>query len=469
MQATSIISNIQYFSGLGVKQFIIHSFGCQMNVLDSERIRDMLLAAGWESASDEAEADLVIFNTCCVRGSAEERAIGRLTLMKPWKKDNPSRLLVLCGCIAQKDGAALLEKFPFLDIVIGTRDYPSLPALLERVEQTGERLAVTEHIDTQIPDIQIPRANKTLCAFVTIMYGCNNYCSYCIVPYVRGREVSREKSSIINEINDLAKSGVREVTLLGQNVNSYRDVASGVDFADLLSDVNNIAGIERIRFTTSHPKDVSDKLIHAMANLAHVCEHFHLPAQAGADAVLNRMNRKYTHDDYLSLVNRIRAEIPDAVITTDLLVGFPGETDADFQETLRLCREVRWDAAFTFIYSVRPGTTAADFPDDVPLEIKKARVAELIRLQEKISAEKNAALIGKTLEILVERPSARNPRDVAGRDRGGRTVVFPGDLSLMGKTVPVCIRRSTAHTLIGESVSSSIHQITPPVAQKVIL
>ena len=454
---------------LNVKRFIIHSFGCQMNALDSERIGDMLLAAGWEHAEKEAEADLVLFNTCCVRDSAEKRAIGRLTLLKPWKKQNPNRLLVLCGCIAQKDGADLLEKFPFLDIVIGTRDYPSLPALLERVAQTSERLAVTEHIDSQIPDIYIPRANKSLSAFVTVMYGCDNYCSYCIVPHVRGREVSREKKSIINEIRALAKSGVKETTLLGQNVNSYKDAESGADFADLLSGVNDISGIERIRFTTSHPKDVSPKLICAMANLEHVCEHFHLPAQSGADAVLNRMNRKYTRDDYLNLAARIRAEIPNVVLTTDLLVGFPGETNADFQETLKLCREVRWDAAFTFIYSVRPGTAAAEYSDNVPLEVKKERVAELIHLQEKISAEKNASLIGEILEVLVERASARNPRDLAGKDRGGRTVVFAGDAMLIGKIVPVRICRSTAHTLIGEISSSPAHQITTPDTQKVML
>lgn len=435
-----------------MKRFVIHTFGCQMNVCDSERMGDILREAGWEEVTNDADAELVLFNTCCVRGSAEERAFGRLTLMKPWKAQRRERLLVLCGCIPQRDGSALLERFPFLDLVIGTRDYFRLPSLLERVMETGERLAVTCNIGIELPEIRTPRHPHGITAFVNIMYGCDNFCSYCIVPFVRGREMSRSKDDILKEISQLVTEGVKEATLLGQNVNSYHDAASGADFADLLAAVNEIPGLERIRFTTSHPRDVSEKLILAMAQLSHVCEHIHLPAQAGSDAVLSRMNRGYTRGDYLALVGRLREEIPDVAITTDLMVGFPGETEDDFQETLALCRKARWDAAFMFMYSVREGTAAAQLPDDVPPEVKKARIAELINLQEEISAEKNAELVGSVCEVLIERCSSRNPHDLAGKDRGGRTVVFSGGNARIGDSVYVSVQHSTAHTLMGEIV-----------------
>ena len=433
-----------------MKQFIIHTFGCQMNVCDSERIADLLCAAGWSHASDEEHADLVIFNTCCVRGSAEERAINRLSIMKPWRRKKPGRILALCGCIAQKDGAELLEHYPFLDLVVGTRDFHMFPSLVEEVLLTGERKSYIDHIDSSMPEIEARRQPGGVSAFVTIMYGCNNFCSYCVVPFVRGREFSRSKEDIVSEVESLVAKGVRETILLGQNVNSYKDPVSGSDFPDLLSLVNDVPGIERIRYTTSHPKDASEKLVSAVSNLSHVCENFHLPVQSGSDAVLCRMNREYTRSDYLRLVNLIRREIPDAVITTDLLVGFPGETDEDFQETLDLCRDVQWDAAFTFLYSVRGGTAAARLPDDVPLEKKKARLAELICLQEKISARKNSLVKGRVAQVLVERQSRRHAHQLAGKEREGRNVVFPGDPALLGHIVNVKIIHTTPHTLIGE-------------------
>jgi len=433
-----------------MKKICIKTFGCQMNVCDSERIGDILREAGWEEVSNDTDADLVLFNTCCVRGSAEERAFGCLTLMKPWKTQKPERLLVLCGCIPQRDGSALLERFPFLDLVIGTRDYFKLPLLIERVMETGERLAVTGNIGAELPEIQTPRHPHGVTAFVNIMYGCDNFCSYCIVPFVRGHEVSRSKNDILREISQLIEEGVKETTLLGQNVNSYHDTTSGADFGDLLAAVNELPGLERIRFTTSHPGDVSEKLIRAIAQLSHVCEQIHLPVQAGSDAVLARMNRGYKRKDYLALVGSLRDEIPDVAITTDLMVGFPGETESDFQETLDLCRKVRWDAAFMFIYSVRKGTAAAKLVDDVPNEVKKARISELINLQEKISAEKNAALVGSMREVLIERRSSRNPHDMAGRDRGGHTIVFPSGNACIGEIVNVHVKHSTAHTLMGE-------------------
>ena len=421
-----------------------------MNVCDSERIADLLCASGWSHAQDEDHADLAIFNTCCVRGSAEERAIGRLTLMKPWRRKKPGRILALSGCIAQKDGETLLERYPFLDLVVGTRDFHLFPSLVEDVLEKGERRSYIDHIDSSMTEIEARRQPGGVSAFVTIMYGCNNFCSYCVVPFVRGREFSRSKEDIVSEVESLVAKGVREAVLLGQNVNSYKDPVSGSDFPDLLSLVNDVPGIERIRYTTSHPKDASEKLIQAVSRLAHVCENFHLPVQSGSDAVLRRMNREYTRSDYLRLVNLIRREIPGAVITTDLLVGFPGETDEDFKETLELCTQAEWDAAFTFLYSVRAGTAAAKLPDDVPMEKKKARLAELISVQEKIGARKNTLVKGRAVEVLVERQSRRHAHQLAGKERGGRNVVFPGDPALLGHIVNVKIIHTTPHTLIGE-------------------
>lgn len=433
-----------------MKRFIIHTFGCQMNVCDSERIADILFAAGWESVRSDEEADLVVFNTCCVRKTAEERALGRLTLLKPWRLRKSGRLLALCGCIAQEYGDTLLSRFPFLDFVVGTRDFHEFPKLLDEVIAKGRQEAFVSHIDQCVPEIESPRRSEGFSAFVTIMYGCDNFCSYCIVPSVRGREVSRSGKDIYKEVESLVSLKVKEVCLLGQNVNSYQDPSSGADFPDLLHMVDSIPGLERIRFTTSHPKDASDKLIQAVRDLPHVCEQFHLPAQSGSDSILKAMNRHYSREDYLSLVNRIRELIPKAVITTDLLVGFPGETESDFEGTLDLCRRIRWNAAFMFMYSPRPGTPAEILEDDVHLDVKKRRLAELIRIQEGIGREKNAALEGKTLEVLVERKAPRNPRQLSGKDRGGRTVVFPGEENLLGKMVWISVRQTTAHTLIGE-------------------
>ena len=439
-----------------MKKFLLHTFGCQMNVLDSERIADLLQAAGWRQADGEEDADLVLFNTCCVRKSAENRAIGRLTLLKPWKKKKPGRILGICGCIAQKDGNDLLDQFPFLDLVVGTRDFYRLPAALEKILNHEQRLCLISGIDEERREVRAPRSIHGVTAFVTIMYGCNNFCSYCIVPYVRGREISRSSADIIKEISSLVDQGVKEVCLLGQNVNSYREKQTGLDFPDLLAKINEISGLERIRYTTSHPRDASHKLVEAAANLEHVCENFHLPAQAGSDHVLSRMRRGYTSGNYLALVKKIRELIPDAVITTDLMVGFPGETDEDFEQTMELCRKVRWDSAFTFIYSIRPGTEAASWKDDVSLAVKKERVASLIRLQESISEEKNRTQHGTVHQILVERRSRKRKEQVAGRDRGGRTVVFEGSPELIGSIVPVRIVNSTAHTLIGEAVTEKI-------------
>jgi len=436
-----------------MKRFIIHTFGCQMNVLDSERISDLLIEAGWQIASNENQADAILFYTCSVRGSAEKRALGRLTLLKPWRTEKKDRTLVLCGCMAQQYGNELLERFPFLDLVVGTRDFSKIPFLLEQARKTAKREAVTGNIASCRPEISAPRNTRGLSAFVTIMYGCDNYCSFCIVPYVRGGEVSRKKGDIIKEIRTIVKSGIKEVVLLGQNVNSYKEPETGEDFPALLEIVNDIPGVERIRYTTSHPKDADKRLVDTVARLSHVCEHFHLPVQSGSDSVLKAMNRKYTREHYLELTRYIRKRIPKATITTDLLVGFPGETDKDFEDTLDLCRKIEWDAAFMFMYSIRPGTAASRLPDDVPLNVKKKRLAELVKLQETISAQKNAKLLGHKVEALVERRSRKNPGELAGKDRGGRTVVFPGKSSLIGEIVYVRVDRATSHTLIGERIN----------------
>jgi len=428
--------------------FSLITYGCQMNFSDSEFVAGELAARGWRPVENPEEADAILVNACVVRESAERRAIGRLWQLGPIKRRRPGRIIGVLGCLAQKEGRRLLEKMPHVDLVVGTHDLPNIGNLLERIRRDGERLACTEGIERPSSFSAEPLRRDPLKAMVTIMHGCNNFCSYCIVPFTRGREWSRPAREIIAEVEKIAESGRREVTLLGQNVNSYRDGA--LDFADLLRRVAEVEGIERIRYVTSHPKDLSDKLIETVANTPKVCENFHLPVQAGADSVLARMNRGYTREDYLALVERIRAAIPDAVITTDIIVGFPGESDEDFEQTLDLVRRVRWDSAYMFMYSPREGTPAARFPDDVSLEVKKRRLQHLIELQEAISLEINRSTIGKREEILVEGPSKRSESRMMGRTRGDKVAIFSGRHDLAGKTIEVTITDAAAHTLFGE-------------------
>ncbi|GAB4324114.1 MAG: tRNA (N6-isopentenyl adenosine(37)-C2)-methylthiotransferase MiaB [Candidatus Sumerlaeia bacterium] len=426
-------------------------YGCQMSEHDAEQMDALMAARGWRRTDDEFGADIVVINTCTVRQGAEDRALARLQRLNGTKRRHPGKVIALCGCVAQKEGVELLDRFPFLDLVVGTRDFHELPRLIDLVRRRREPIVATDSCSLPIA-VEAPSIRQNpVRAFVNIMFGCNNHCTFCIVPRVRGREVYRPLESILNEARDLAAQGYKEIYLLGQNVNSWKDAAARCDFSDLLAALDQITGLLRIRYTTSNPKDLRPRLIETVAGSRAVCENFHLPVQSGSSRVLRLMKRAYNRRQFLRLVARVREAIPDAVITTDIIVGFPGETDEDFRETLSLVEEVEFDSAFMFAYSPRPGTFAArSLPDDVPPEVKHDRLQRLIALQEGISARKNQALVGQTVEVLVDGPSRRYPHQVVGRTRGDKMVAFPGGTELVGRIVPVRIVRATSHSLVGE-------------------
>lgn len=433
-----------------MKKYFIISFGCQMNDHDSEFIEGILSSVGMALAPSIEDADLVVVNTCCVRGHAEERAIGRISQLNRIKKDKKDFLICVTGCLAQRDGKNLLQKLPFIDIIIGTSDLPNLPYAIDETQKSGKNITLIDGINLE-HDFNLPQhRHSKFKAMITIMRGCDNFCSYCIVPYVRGREISRPASEIIDEAKKLADNGVKEILLLGQNVNSYHD--GEINFPKLLEKLDAVSGVNRIRFITSHPKDASDDLFKSIADLKSVCEHLHLPAQAGNNRILNLMNRSYTREDYLDKINKLRSFVPDISITTDLMVGFPSETETEFEDTLKLAEEVMWDMAFMFIYSVREGTDAAKLNDDVPRTEKVRRMQKLIGVVEKIAAQKNKNLLGKTVDVLVETISRRAATDVLGRTRTDKTVIFKGSGNLIGKIVDVKITETSSHTLKGEMI-----------------
>lgn len=424
------------------KSYTIITFGCQMNDHDSEVMAGLLEGMGYQQAPDIREADVILINTCCVRETAENKVWGLLGSLKHLKEERADLLIGVGGCMMQQAGARekIRARYPHVDLVFGTHNRHELPRLIEQVVTTRRPVhEVWEKADLVPEGLPMRRANG-LKAWVSIIFGCNKFCTYCIVPYVRGREHSRLPEAIIAEVEQLAAQGYREVTLLGQNVNSYgKDLAEKVDFADLLARLDAVDGLWRIRYTSSHPRDFSDKLIMTIARSAKVCEHFHLPAQAGSDRILKAMRRGYTRSHYLGLVERIRSAVPGASITTDLMVGYPGETEEDFAATMDLVRRVRYDQAFTFIYNPRSGTPAAECPDQVPREVKSRRIQELIEVQKGISLELNRALVGQVVEVLVEGPSESNPALMAGRTRTNKTVVFRGDKDIIGRLVPVTV------------------------------
>lgn len=395
------------------RRFYIETLGCQMNIYDSEIITAMLLADGYTQAESPADADLILLNTCSVRDRAERKARSMATEFAALRRERPGLLIGVIGCMAQRLGEKLTESGN-VDLVVGTDCYDYFIDLLRRVEIRGEPVVETSCNSTSTYTLR-PETYSSMKAFVSIMRGCNNFCSYCIVPYVRGRERSKDHKAILAEINNLAGLGVKEVTLLGQNVNSYED--GNVDFTALLAMVNDIAGLERIRFTTSHPKDLTDGLIYAMRDLPGVCEHLHLPLQSGNDRVLHAMNRGYTYGEYKDRQDFARAQVPNLAVTTDVMVGFPSETEAEYEDTLEAFRELRFDAAFMFRYSVREGTRAADLIDDVAEEVKIDRLTRLITLQNEITDSRKQELIGRTVEVLVEEPSAKEPGYMLGRTR----------------------------------------------------
>lgn len=434
-------------------KYLIYTFGCQMNEHDSEILAGMCERMGYERAEDLAGADLVILNTCCVRANAENRIYGHIGNLKPLKESKPGLILAVCGCMAQEpsERARLTATCPHVDLIFGPQNLHDFPQLLQRVLGGENKVVEVDLGPGRIHEDMPVRRESRLKAWVTVMQGCDNFCSYCIVPFVRGRERSRRPELIRAEVERLVADGVREVTLLGQNVNSYGlDLGvPRIDFASLLAQIDAIPGLLRVRFMTSHPKDLSAALIGTMAECRTVCEHLHLPVQAGSDRILALMNRKYTRDHYLELVGRLRKAIPAIALTTDVIVGFPGETERDFQDTLDLMEEVRFDGAFTFAYSPRLGTKAADLPDQVPDEIKQERLARLIDVQNQISREINEALRGSVQEVLVEGPSERNPDIWCGRTRGNKLALFPGP-AVAGELLPVLITQPQTWTLHGE-------------------
>ncbi|NLP18316.1 MAG: tRNA (N6-isopentenyl adenosine(37)-C2)-methylthiotransferase MiaB [Firmicutes bacterium] len=434
------------------KKYYIRTYGCQMNERDSETIAGILTALGYEGAQSERTADLIIFNTCCVRETAERKAYGRLNALKRLKRKNPDLLIGVGGCMAQKDRERVLSTVPHVDFVFGTHNIQELPEILK--EATTARKPVVQLWEEArgIPELPSLRSGG-VSAYVTITHGCTNYCSYCIVPYVRGRELSRRPGDIINEVRRLVRQGYGEITLLGQNVNTYgRDLGEGFTFAQLLRDVNSVDGLRRLRYTTSHPRDFSTDIIEAVRDCDKVCEHFHLPLQAGSNLILKKMNRGYTREGYLRLIEKVRKLVPANSISTDIIVGFPGETEADFADTLDMVRRVRFDNAFTFLFSPRSGTPAADMPEQVPLGVKKERLNRLMALQDRISRDINEKLRGQELEVLVEGSSKRRKEILTGRTRTNKLVLFAGGEELKGELVTVRITRPQTWNLYGELI-----------------
>ena len=431
------------------KKYHIVIYGCQMNVRDGETAAGLLEEMGFTRAAGRDEADIVLFETCCVRENAENRALGNVIWLKELKRDKPDLLIAVGGCMTQEPGMAerIRKMYPFVDIVFGTHNLYRLTRLVREAVEGRRAIEILGEGGLQegLPSVRQSRFS----AFVNIMYGCNNFCSYCIVPYVRGRERSRAAEDILDEAAHLRDDGVQEITLLGQNVNSYQ--GGGAAFADLLRRLDAL-DIPRIRFMTSHPKDLSDELIAAYGELKHLCGHLHLPVQSGSDRVLREMNRHYTREKYLSLVRRLRAVRPEIGLTTDIIVGFPGETEEEFLDTLSLCREVRFDAAFTFIYSPRQGTRAASMPDETPAAEKTRRIEELIALQHEHTAAALASQVGRVEQVLVEGASERSSDTVMGKTSRFMAVNFPGKADLVGSFVEVRITGAGKNTLRGERI-----------------
>jgi len=434
------------------KKVYIETYGCQMNENDSERMLRLLEGSFYLETKEPREADLILINTCSVREKPEHKVYSALGRYKQVKEERGA-IIGVTGCVAQQEGLRLLDRVPYLDLVIGTHAISILPDLLRKVESTGKRVCETgfdvkgTNLKTILPTGSLPKVKS----FVTIMQGCDHFCSYCVVPFVRGREKSRPSAEILDEIRHLAERGVKEVCLLGQNVNGYgRGLDQEIGFPELLSRINEIEGIERIRFTTSHPKDLSNALIKAFSDLSKLCEHIHLPFQSGSDRILERMHRGYSIVSYLERIERLRAFRPEMAVTADVIVGFPGEEEEDFNQTLNLIRKVQFDDLFSFKYSTRKGTAAAQLDDQVEEKIKQQRLVVLQEIQREITLRKNLAVEGRTEEVLVEGISKQSDQDMTGRTRTNKSVNFQGDLQLVGKVVPVRITKGFAHSLRGE-------------------
>jgi tRNA-2-methylthio-N6-dimethylallyladenosine synthase len=423
------------------KSVFIYTYGCQMNEHDSEKMLGVLSEGGYERARSPEDADLIILNTCAIREKAEQKFFSQLGRLKRLKQKRSDLKIAVAGCVAQEEKEKLFRRVPIVDFIIGPQNIQSLSVA---VSGKGPAAVLDENLELAESEFEAVRLNNVK-AWVSIMYGCNNFCSYCIVPFTRGREVSRPSSSVLSEISALAARGFREITLLGQNVNSYR---SDIDFIELLRRID-LLGIERVRFVTSHPRDLSEALIGVIAELKSVCEHVHLPLQSGSNRILALMNRRYTYDDYRRKIDLLRKAVPGIAITTDIIAGFPGESEEDHSDTLRALEDIEYDGAFAFKFSPRKGTKASEMEDTVPKDIKSARLERILKMQENITFDKNKMLEGRTVEILLEGPSDTDPGKLVGRTRTNKIVVIPDSMETKGSIVKVRIENARPHSLYG--------------------
>lgn len=470
------------------RKVFFETYGCQMNVYDVQTMRGALEAAGHQTTERPDEADTYVVTTCAVRESAEERVWGRLGDLKRWKQEQPGRLVVVAGCMAEKNGKAMLKRAPQIDLLVGTANFERVANLIEErsrgsgavaalgvprgklppgFEWPSPRVSVAlPVVSANIPpesDSALPFASwidrpvTGLHAFVKVMEGCDHFCTYCIVPFTRGKERSRSPEEIEQEVRRLVDRGVREITLLGQNVNSYgRGLAPKVRFSDLLARLDSIPDLLRIRFTTSHPQDCKPDLIAAMRHLGKVCEHFHLPVQSGSDRILGLMNRKYSGAHFLELLAQVREGIPGVSVTTDVIAGFPTETEGDFEDTVRLMDRAQFEGAFLFMFSPRQGTPAATMEGQIPEEVKNRRLQALIRMQNRITERDSGRYVGREVNVLVEGPSERDASRLRGRTRTFKTAIFEGDVAWVGKEVPVRVQRATTWTLYAEAAAGRV-------------
>ncbi len=432
-------------------KYHITTYGCQMNIHESEKIAGVLKSCGYDEESEEEEADIIVFNTCCIRENAENHAFGNIGALKKLKKRKPSLMIVLGGCMAQEAGKAeyLKRKFPFIDVVFGTHNLNELHSLIEQKRNSKKAVISLREEREAVEDGIVPVRKSYPNAWVNIMYGCNNFCSYCIVPYVRGREKSRSAEDILSEVRSLVREGYKEITLLGQNVNSY--AGSGMRFPELLDQVASIGGNFRVSFMTSHPKDFSEELVAVMKKHKKICRRLHLPAQSGSDRILSLMNRRYTREKYLSEIALLKREIPDCEVTTDLIVGFPTETEEEFEETLSLVKEAGFASAFTFVYSPRTGTKAAVMDGQIPEEVSKKRIMRLVECVNDQTRQKSAECVGAETEILVEDFDGKKDCYL-GRDLYGRMGYFKSDRDRVGEFVRLKITKANGISLYGEEI-----------------
>ena len=437
-------------------KYYINTYGCQMNVHESEKLAGILENLGYTLADSDTTADVVVFNTCAIRESAEQKIFGNIGMLKNVKAKNPNMIIAICGCMSQQNGYAeqIVKKYPYVDIIFGTHNLAKFEDFLKQKQSKKRVIEVVDTEDIRLRDSMKVSRTSGVNAWVNITYGCNNFCTYCIVPYVRGREVSRPMQDIIAEVESLLKQGYKQITLLGQNVNSYgNDIEdSSVNFANLLNKLDSLPYKYRLRFMTSHPKDLSEEVVKTMANSKNICHYLHLPVQSGSNSVLKAMNRKYTREHYLSLIEMARKYMPDIEFSSDIIVGFPGETEQDFEDTVSLVSQVKYQQLFTFIYSRRKGTVADTMENQVDIKIKKQRLSKLIEVEHEIASQISQKYLNKTVEVLVEGVHPKKKGYLMGSTDFGKTISFAGNESLMGSFINVKVEKANHTTLTGKII-----------------